>query len=581
MDAESLKQMIKQAMQQHKAGELEQAKSLYLEILEVEPRHSDAWHLYGLACHQQGDHKTAIGYIRQAVELVPDNPIVRNNLGNALRQARDFRGAIEQLQKALELRPGFAGAHVNLSLAYASLRDHETSLAHGREAVRHDPKMADAWASLSARLIDHMELDESIHAARTALDLRPKSPDVAENLLCRLNLSPGADPAEVAEEHVRVATGLFGNAPSARFAPFRNEKIRIGYVSGDLRNHAVNHFFEPVLEHHDQPHFETYCYSNVRRPDAVTDRLQRLAGHWRDISGLSDEAVDRQIRSDAIDILVDLAGHTDLNRLGVFARKPARCQISYLGYPNTTGLAAMDYRVVDQYTAPPDMPLFGPEKPLRLPGVFACFRPPATATAIQPAPVVKNGHITFGSLHKLNKLNASVIEVWARLLNRVPKSRLLLARDQLDAWHQRRLKKVFHEFGVDPERLEMIQLAYRPESFFQIISSVDVMLDVFPWSGHTIACCALWMGVPVITMQGNTHAGRMVASVLAALGLQEFIASDAESYISIANGLCNDHHQIVVLRAELRSRMEHSPLRDETGFTKIFESTCRKALLDS
>jgi predicted O-linked N-acetylglucosamine transferase (SPINDLY family) len=408
MDANSLQQTIQQAMRKHQAGELEGAKTLYLKILELQPANPDALHLYGLACHQQGDHQTAVRYIRQAVELVSNQPVLRNNLGNALRKSGDFRGAVEQLKRALELRPAYAGAHLNLSLAFAGLKDHEASLVHGREAVRLDPQRAEAWLNLAVYLRDHMLFDEAMQAYRNALALRPKYREAAQHLLYGLNLLPDADPAEVAEEHRRVMAGLYGGAPGASISASKNEKIRIAYVSGDFCGHAINYFFEPILEHHDKTCFETYCYSNVERPDPVTSRLRQLAQHWREISSLSDEAVAAQVRSDRIDILVDLTGQTKNNRLGVFARKPARCQLSYLGYPNTTGLTTMDYRVVDRYTVPEDTTSTGTEKLLRLPEIFACFRPPASATPIQTPPVADRGFITFGSLHRLEKLNSGV-----------------------------------------------------------------------------------------------------------------------------------------------------------------------------
>jgi predicted O-linked N-acetylglucosamine transferase (SPINDLY family) len=466
-----------------------------------------------------------------------------------------------------------------LSLALEGLHDHEASLVHAREAVRLDPQQAQAWLHLGDCLRDHMELGESIKAYRIALEVYPQYREAAQCLLYGLNLLPGADPVEVAEEHHRVMTGIYGSAPRAPMLPSKHEKIRIGYVSGDFRGHAILHFFEPILEHHDRAGFETYCYSNVAQPDSITGHLRKLAQNWRDISSISDEAADELIRSDGIDILVDLAGHTSNNRLGIFARKPARCQLSYLGFPNTTGLAAMDYRVVDRYTVPEDKTLAGSEKPLRLPEIFACFRPPTDTPPVQIAPVAGSGYITFGSLHRLEKLNPSVIGLWARILRENPDSRLMLARDELDDWHQCRLKQVFHRFGIDDKRLEMVHIAKWRDNFYQLISSIDILLDVFPWSGHTIACFALWMGVPVITMQDGTHAGRMVASVLAVLGLNEFIANDDESYLKIAGDLCHDHRQLLTIRPELRRRMENSPLLDEIGFTRSFESNCRKALL--
>jgi protein O-GlcNAc transferase len=578
MSVTSLQQMMSRATQHHRAGELDEAKALYREILKFQPGHADALHLYGLACHQQGDHAAAVRHIRKAVERVPDQPVLRNNLGDAMLRSGDLAGAIVQLQRALALRPGYAGAHMNLGNVFAKSGDHEAALVHSREAVRLDPEWAEAWFNLGMLQMDQVKLNDSVQSLRKALALRPAYRSAANGLLYVLNLLPGSDPRQVADEHCRVASDLFGEVSAFTAWPERTGKIRIGYVSGDFCAHAVNYFFEPVLQNHDTAHFETFCYSDVTRPDSATRRLRGFARHWRDIVNLPDEQVTGMIRADGIDILVDLAGYTEHGRLGVFAAKPARCQISYLGYPNTTGLNTMDFRVVDQCTAPEGEPLFGTELPLRMPDGFACFRPPAHAPAVQAAPLSGNGYVTFGCLHKLEKLNTLVVETWARVLLQNAGSRLLLARDQLDAWHQHRLEQLFSGFGIDAERLEFVHLADPTQSFLDVFSRIDILLDVFPWSGHTIACCALWMGVPVITLRGGTHAGRMVASVLEGLELKELIAGDAEGYVGIAAGLCQDPVRIARLRAELRDRMERSSLRDEAGFAKAFESFCSNCL---
>ncbi|HMM67372.1 MAG TPA: tetratricopeptide repeat protein [Dokdonella sp.] len=575
-----LQDLMGRAVQHHRAGELDAAKRLYAEILESRPGHADALHLFGLACHQQGDHRTAVEYIRQAVAQVPDQPVLRNNLGDALHKAGDPARAIEQLKVAIALRPDYAGAHMNLGAVHAESGDHEAALRHSREATRLDPQWAEAWFNLGMLQLDHVMLEESIQSFRQALALRPAYRSAANSLLYALNLLPGGNPAAIAEEHQRVASGLFGNIRRLASWPEPCGRIRIGYVSGDFRAHAVNYFFEPILEHHDRARFETFCYSDTTQPDKVTGRLRRHAQHWRDISGLTDDAVTEQVRADAIDILVDLAGYTEHGRLGVFAAKPARCQISYIGYPNTTGLSAMDYRIVDGCTAPLDEAPHGSEGLLRLAQGFACFRPPAHAPEVQAPPVASNGFVTFGSLHKLEKLNPAVIGTWARILLQNPESRLLLARDQLDGWHQQRIEHQFAKFGVGAERLEMLHLSDPAQSFFEIFARIDILLDCFPWSGHTIACCALWMGVPVVSLRGNTHAGRMVASVLEGLGLDELIADDTESFARLAGELGRDPQRLARLRLALRGRMEDSPLRDEACFTRSFESACL-SLLDS
>jgi len=582
-------QLIKRAMQLQRHGEFEQAKELYRHVLETEARHPDALHLYGLACHQQGDHKTAVEYIRQAVQLVPSQPVLRNNLGDAMYKAGKADAAVKQLRRALELNPDYAGAHQNLCSIFSANGEHDAALVHAREAVRLDPGKPENWLNLGLVLLDHVELEESANAFRRALKLRPAYPAAAASLLYTLNLLPHADPQRIADEHCTVISRLYeqfdiasgsasGSAEQGDSQQRVNgPRIRIAYVSGDFCTHAVNYFFEPILEHHDGELFETWCYSDVARPDDVTQRLMRCAHHWHDIANWSDDEVFKQIKSDRIDILVDLAGHTEHGRPGVFARKPAACQVTYLGFPNTTGMQAMDYRVVDAYTMLENDSIAAPEKLLRLPQGFACFRPPGHAPALTASPVAKNGYVTFGSLHKLEKLNEQTITLWARVLLENPEAKLLLARDQLDDWQKQRLLAIFVRLGVAGERIEMRHLSDPARSFFELFSDIDVLLDTLPWSGHTLACCALWMGVPVISLYGNSHAGRMVASVLQQLDLDELVAMNDAEYTGIAGRLCKDPHRLADLRVGLRDRFQHSKLCDESGFTRSYE----KALIQA
>ncbi len=578
MAAASAQQLVKQAMQFHQRGELQQARALYAKVLEVDPLHPDGLHLYGLVCHQQGDHKTAIAYIRRAVKQVPDQPVLRNNLGDALRQAGKFEEALTQLHMALDLRSNYAGAHQNLGSVYAAMGDHAAALKHARKSVLMDPNSAEAWFNLGLILLDHVLLAESVDAFRKALVIRPVYPLAATSLLYTLNLLPGADPAMIEQETCKVAAEVFKPDSSVPIPTHSNERIRVAYVSGDFCAHAVNYFFAPVLEFHDKAHFEVYCYSDVAHPDQTTRSLQQAASHWRDISAWDDDKVLEKIKSDRIDILVDLAGFTKHHRLGVFARKPATCQISWLGFPNMTGLGAMDYRVVDSFTAPKDEISKGSEKLLRLPQGFACFRPPEHAPPVQPTPVVNNGFVTLGCLHKLEKLNEDVITLWVRILQENPDTRLLLARDQLDGWQQERLQALFLRQGISSDRLTMIRFSDSRQRFFDLFAGIDILLDTFPWSGHTLACCALWMGVPVVSLYGDRHAGRMVASVLNLMGLGELVAKSTEAYARIVNDLCKNQGELIHYRADLRKRFMASPLRDEKGFTQTLETEYRRVV---
>lgn len=565
-------------MQFHQRGDLDKAREIYARVLESAPQHPDALHLYGLACHQQGDHVNAVKYIRLAVDQVPGQPELRNNLGDALCKAGRLEEAVSQLQAALELRPDYAGAHQNLGSVFAHLGQHDLALAHARKAVQLNAGKPEAWFDLGLILLDHVLLSESVEAFRKALRLRPLYPRAATSLIYTLNLLPGQDPVEIAKEHTKIAGTAIRPGARAPLSANANSRTRIGYVSGDFREHAVNYFFEPVLDHHDRDEFEIYCYSDVPYPDHVSQRLQRTSEHWRDISGWGDDRVCQRIRLDRIDILVDLAGHTRHNRLGVFAQKPAPVQVSWLGFPNTTGLKSMDFRIVDHHCPAGSTTYQGTEALIRMPETFACFRPPGNKPVFQPAPLESNGFVTLGCLHKLEKLNPVLIELWAQILRENPLSRLLLARDQLDDWQQQRLQSQFSKHGVDPNRLEMIQLENPKQGFFDLFAKIDLMLDTFPWSGHTLACCALWMGVPVASIRGNSHAGRMVAGVLDLLQLDELVAETPASYARLVHTLCDDHEHLIRYRGELRSRFEQSPLRAEADFTGKLESEYRRIL---
>jgi predicted O-linked N-acetylglucosamine transferase (SPINDLY family) len=570
MSAE-LQRLLREAMQLHRNGAVEQAAALYREILASSPGNPDALHLYGLTCRQLGRHDEAVEYISKAVEQVPDQPVLRNNLAEAMFAAGDAEGAIRQLHEALELRPSYAGAHQNLGSVHYQMGAHDAALEHSRKAIEMDQGAASAWFNLGLVRLDHVDLEKARDAFREALHLQPGHVRAATSLLYVLNLLPGTRAEEVAAETRRVTTRLFADVSPGREFPSPGDRIRIGYVSADFREHAVSYFFEPILRNHDPARFETWCYSDVTDTDAVTKRLRSAANHWRDINGRSDAAVARQIRSDEIDVLVDLGGHTRQNRLGVFARKPAARQVSYLGFPATTGLAAMDYRIVDSVTAPPGATFHGSERPLRPRPGFACFRPPAGAPAVTAPPCSDRGQATFGSLHKLEKLNGDVISLWAQILQQNPGTRLLLARDRLDDWQQQRLAVAFGAHGIRRERLAFSRIEHPRQNFLQLFAQIDVLLDTFPWSGHTLACCALWMGVPVITLCGDRHAGRMTASVLHALGLDELVAPDTGAYARIAGELGADHGRLQRYRQALRPRFEASTLRDEAGFTRELE----------
>lgn len=575
--ADGAQQLVREAMNLQQAGDVGGAKALYEQALAQDPGNADALHLSGLASLQLGDFDEAVTRIRKAVDRVPEHPVLRNNLGLAMHKAGTLVAAAGQLQKALELRADYGGAHMNLAAVYSDLGDREGALEHGLEAVEQEPERAEAWFNLGLFLLDRVELAQAIEAFRRALTINPRYPAAATSLLYTLHLAPGVDPQEVESEHRRVSAAVYG-APPERPERRPKEQIHLAFLSADFRRHAVNHFFEPLLEHLDRERFHVTAYSDTVETDAVTDRLMGQVDAWVDARSLDDTGLFRRIRDDRIDVLVDLAGHTKGNRLGVVARRAAPLQLGWLGYPGHPGLEALDGQLVDRYTAQEvaDTPAGAGLLPLG--GVFASFRPAEHAPTPTPPPALERGFITLGSLHKLEKINEEVVACWAKTLQALPKARLLLVRDHLDAWQRRRLLGQFQTHGIGPERLEL--MPGRPEggSFQEFWADIDLYLDTFPWSGHTMACHALWCGVPVVTLAGPTHASRMVASVLAALGRDDWIAGDEAGYVDRVVKLAEDPEGLVTERAALRDRMQASPVMDAAAFAREFEAVTETRL---
>ncbi len=349
----------------------------------------------------------------------------------------------------------------------------------------------------------------------------------------------------------------------------------MGYVSPNFREQAISIFTEPIFDFHDHRAFEIVCYSDVKRPDAATARFRMAADRWVDTGGLTDAALAGEIAADGIDILVDLTGHLDGHRLLAFARKPAPVQVTYIGYQNTTGMRAMDYRLTDAWSDPPGTTdRFHTEQLWRLPRAFFCYRPLNEAPAVNAAPVESAGRITFGSFNKIAKFNVPMLSSWARILARVPNSRLIVLAERSDNAVER-ARALFAEHGVAPGRVEFVGKRTRGR-YLQLHHEVDIALDTFPFNGHTTVCEALWMGVPVVVLAEDTYVTRFGGSALVNVGLPELIAATADEYIEIAVQLAGDVDRLRVLRAGLRERMETSPLLDGAGFTRDLEAAYRE-----
>lgn len=486
----------------------------------------------------------ALAVCREALRRKPDDPEVLNHFGNACAAGGRLDEAAAAYRRALAVRPGWSVPHYNLGLA-----------------LRNQGRPAESRAALWA-----------------ALQLAPDDPVTHSTYASSCHYDPDADAGTLLAEHRRWADRHTAHLPAPERhpnVPDPERRLRVGYVSPDFRSHATSFFIEPLLAHHDPDRVETFCYAEVTAPDAVTARLRARAHQWRDTPGLTDDELAGRIRADGIDVLVDLCGHLASNRLLAFARRPAPVQLSYLGYPGTTGLPAIPYRIADAVTAGPGEPVAPGEELVLLPGVFCCYAPPRPVPIDAVPPSRRAGVVTFGSLHKLDKLNGAVVDLWCRLLRQAPGARLLLCRNTLrgataDYWREQ-----FTRRGIASERV----LLESPEAVdmrhLEAYNRIDLALDVFPWSGHTTACEALWMGVPVVTLRTDRYAGRMTASLLAGVGMGDWIADTGDDYARIALQLAADEGVRARLRAELRPQLLRSPLCDGPGFVRGLEAAYR------
>jgi predicted O-linked N-acetylglucosamine transferase (SPINDLY family) len=561
-----------------KQNRFAEAVASYQQALRLHPAWAEALNKLGLALAAQGKLDEALAAFEQAVRLQPDYAEAHNNVGNVLSLQRKLNESVARYQQAVWIKPDYAQAHNNLGVALRSLGRLDEAVQSFQQALRFRPHDADTHSNLGIALAHQGKPAEARASFEEALRLKPDFAGAHSNLLFLANYDPQADPAALFAEHRRWES-LHGQVPARRVhGNDRNpeRRLRVGYVSPDFCKHPVAYFVEPILALHRPEQVEAICYAEVPFPDAVTARLRSLAHGWRSTCGLTDAHVADLIRGDNIDILVDLAGHSAGSRLRAFAYKPAPVQVTYLGYPNTTGLTTVDYRLTDAVADPPGEPAWHTEELVRLPGGFCCYAPPAEAPDVTPLPAQKAGHLTFGSLHNVNKLNAAVLDLWCAILQALPTARLLVYRHTLTGSAKENLLQQFTQRGIASERLDLRHQAPAGRGHLGVYGEVDISLDVFPWSGHTTACESLWMGVPVLTLYGTRHAGRMASSALTRLGLTEWIAPTPEEYQARAVHWAGKLDELAHLRSGLRELMRSSPLCDGPGFVRHLEDAYRQ-----
>ncbi len=523
-----------------------------------------------------------INLLREVATRSPRNERFVYNLGRAFDQLGRKLEAAEAYASTIRLNPNHMPATANLANILKDgghLSEAETLCLKG---LAHSPSEAELRMVLAATLVSMGRIEEAVDNYRQVLEVKPRSATAHSNMLLTMNYLPSIPAEELFAEHRRWAANHMRSEmvkrPKTHAA---KDTIRIGYVSPDFRQHSVAFFLEPILHFHNRSQFEIYCYSDVAVPDATTARMRSRADHWRDIAGLSDEQVATTVAKDRIDLLFDLAAHTG-KRLGVFAMHPATVQVTYLGYPNTTGLDTVNYRLTDATADPPGEDAYHSECFLRMPDCFLCFAPPAEAPEPEAAPFKRNGYVTYGSFNNLPKINGEVIHAWAAILQQTSHSKLIIKCKSLkDKTVRDRMLTAFAYEGVARERIDIRGFDGTLAEHLQQYHQVDLALDSFPYNGTTTTCEALWMGVPVLTLTGERHRSRVGTSILSCLGLSSFAAKNVESYVRTAIQLGLDPRPLAQLRPVLRNLMAASPLCDGERFTRTLERLCLHMLADT
>jgi len=573
--------LLQQGFALNTLGRTEEAAAAFQGAITRKPDMAEAHHQLGVTLRNLHRLPAALASLRQATTLSPKDGVFWLTRGMTCLQERLLDEAVDSFQHAIQINPALPEAHEILGQAFMAQHRPEAARQSIMEALRLRPRFAEAYHDLARICVEEGLLAEAVNHYRAALDIQPE-PDTHTNLIFVQNYLPTTQPARHFAEH-RLWSERFERLlrPTWRVhhnPPLPDRRLRIAYVSPDFRDHPVASFIEPVLLAHHRDQFEVFCYANVAVADDVTQRLRGQADQWREIQECTPEAVAELIRLDAIDILVDLAGHTTDNSLLAFARKPAPVQVTWIGYPNTTGLEAMDYRLTDYISDPPGQTeAWHREKLIRLPQTFSCYRPAIESPAVGPLPALANGQVTFGCLNNFRKLSEPTIALWARLLAELPTARLLLKSQGLDnPQTARRLLEQFTQAGVSADRIELDGTRRSKEQHLGRYNRVDIGLDPFPYNGTTTTCDALWMGVPVITLEGRTHVARVGISLVTHLGHPEWAAATPDEYVAKCRQLAGNLPALAGVRQQLREQMLHSPLCDASQFIGHLEAAYRE-----
>ena len=541
----SLDELYRAAIRAHQQGQAKIAARLYDQILQRKSDHAGALHLKGVLALLAHDYKGAAGLIERSLKIQPRHGLALSNLGVAYRGLKRYTEAVDVLRRAVIL----------------------------------EPSSADVWGNLGQTLARSGQMREAVDSTKRALSLDPNRLGLQSALLFAENYVAESDPFEMADRARAVGQMIARKVPARKAhanGPDPDRRLRVGLLSADLRSHPVGRFLAGVLPALDPGKVELFAYSNTDEEDAVTDLMRPAVSHWHNVHGMSDRDLDQRIVADAIDILIDLSGHTGGNRLMVVARKPAPVAVTWLGYFATTGLAAIDYVLANEWVIPEAEEGQWTETPWRLPDTYLCYAIPRDPLPPTPLPALRTGQVTFGCFNNFNKLTGATFAAWSALLTAVPGSRLILrssghANDEILA----NLREGLAGAGIDLDRARIDGRINDYAAHLGSYGEIDIALDPFPYNGGTTTIEALYMGVPVLVRAGDRYVAHMGESILHNAGLPDWIAVDETDYPVRGARLAVDIEALARLRAGLRQRMLASPLFDASRFARNLEEALR------
>jgi protein O-GlcNAc transferase len=560
---------------------LEDAVGSYQQAIKAKPDYAVAHFNLGITMGELGRLEEAVSSYRQALAWQPGLADAHNNLGTALKDLGRLQEAVSSYEQALRIEPRQPAALVNLGNVLTGLGRYDAALSSYRKALAIQPDMADAHNNLGTALKDLGRLDEALASYRKALTIKPDYTQALGNLLFTGNYLPDQSATELLAQARQYGDLVASLAlPYTQWPNLRdgNKKLRVGLVSGDLYAHPVGYFVHSVLAALKRlagERIELFVYASCVRHDALSEGIKACCHAWCQVESMPDEALASRIRGDGIDILMDLSGHTDRNRLPMFAWKPAPVQVSWLGYFATTGVAAIDYVIADPWTVPQAGEGDFTERIWRLPETRLCFSPPEFDVAVSALPALQKGHITFACFNNLSKMNDRVVALWAKVLQSVDGSALLLKAAQLDdAAVRKTVKARFAAQGVRSQRLQLEGPSSR-QAYLEAYRRADIALDPFPFTGGTTTVESLWMGVPVLTLSGDRLVSRQGLGLLMNAGMPNWVAADETDYVAKAVAYAADLPALAAQRVALRQRMLASPVLDADRFAQHFEAALR------